>query len=96
MKSKSKPQSEKPVIDAGMIQTIPIARAKEIIDEEGIAYTDEELKEVLQLVSKVVSITTCHYERLKQKEARIININTITTHETTSLPLHPCQHRRAS
>lgn len=96
MKTKSNPQKEKPVIEAGMIQTIPIARAKEIIDEEGVEYTIEELKEVLQFVSKVVSITTSHYERIKEKEAKIININTITTHETTSLPLYPCQHRRAS
>jgi len=96
MKTKSNLQKEKPVIEAGMIHTISAARAKEIAREEGVDYTDEEVNEVLQFVSKVVSITTSHYERLKEKEAKIININTNAPHETTSLPLHPCQHRRAS
>ena len=96
MKTKSNMQFEKLEIEVGQIHTIPITRAKEIVGEEGIDYTDEELKEVLQFVSKVVSFTTLHYERLKQRETIVININTNTTHETTSLPLHPCQHRRAS
>ena len=95
MKTKSNPQKEKPVIEAGMIHTISTARAKEIAREEGVDYTDEEVNEVLQFVSKVVSITSSHYERTKQRETIVININTNTTHETTSLPLHPCQHRRA-
>lgn len=92
-KSISQPENCQETYVAG---TIASTRAKEIMKEEEIEYTDEELKEVLQFVSKVVSITTSHYERLKQKEATVININTNTTHETTSLPLYPCEHRRAS
>ncbi|RYZ27117.1 MAG: hypothetical protein EOO10_13690 [Chitinophagaceae bacterium] len=92
MKTKTGPRMENPKVE----KTIPLARAKDIMREEGIDYTDEELKEVLQFVAKVVSITTTHYERVKQKEATIININTSTTHETKSLPLHPRQYRRAS
>lgn len=75
---------------------ITLQRAKEIMKEEEVEYTDEELSEVLQFVSKVISITTACYERSKAKEAKVISINTITTHETKSLPLHPCEHRRAS
>ena len=96
MKTKYNPQKGKPVIEAGMIKTISTARAKEIAKEEGVDYTDEEVNEVVQFVSKVVSITSSHYERTKQKEAKIIKINANTTHETKSLLLHPCQHRRAS
>jgi hypothetical protein len=79
-----------------IVKTITFQRAKEITKEEEIQYTDEELTEILQFVAKIVSITTAHNERTKQNEATVININTNTTHETKSIPLHPCQHRRAS
>lgn len=92
-KSISQPKNCQETYVAG---TIALTRAKEIMREEEIEYTDEEVKEVLQFVSKVVSISCSHYERTKQNQAKIININTNTTHETTSLSLHPCQHRRAS
>jgi hypothetical protein len=92
MKTKTGPLIENPKVEGA----IPLSRAKDIMREEGIDYTEEELKEVLQFVAKVVSITTTHYERAKHKEATVININSTTTHETKSLPLHPRQHRRAS
>lgn len=75
---------------------IPLQRAKEIMEEEGIEYTNEELKEVMNFLAKVVSITTAHFERKKQGEAKVISINTKTTHETKSVPLHPGEYRRAS
>lgn len=97
MKTKNNPLTKRQVNEAKVVQqAIPLARAKEIMIEEGIEYTDEELKEVLQFITKVISIATGHYERLKEKEAKVISINTITTHETKSIPLHPCKHRRAS
>lgn len=96
MKTKSNGLNENRLNGPAIVKTITLQRAKEITKEEEIEYTDEELKEILQFVSKIVSITTAHYERTKQNEARVININTNTTHETKSLPLHPCQHRRAS
>lgn len=46
---------------------ISLAQAKEIMNEEGIDYDDEELAEILAFVSELISITTCHYERLKKK-----------------------------
>ena len=64
--------------------------------EEGIDYSDEELKEVLQFIAKVVSITTGHYERVKEKEIKVNAIQTNKPHETKSLPLYPCKYRRAS
>lgn len=77
------------------VKTISIERAKEIMKEEGIEYTDKELEEILDFISKVISITTGHYERIKQKETKVISLNT-STHETKSIPLHPSKHRRAS
>ncbi len=77
------------------VKVISIERVKEIMKEEGIEYTDKELGEVLDFISKVISITTCHYERLKQKETKVISLNR-STHETKSIPLHPSKHRRAS
>lgn len=75
---------------------ITLQRAKKIMTEEGIDYTDDELREVLHFVASVTTITTTHYERTKQTEAKIISINQNTTHETESHSLHPCEHRRAS
>lgn len=96
MKSKSISKLENPNGEIKGAETVSTQRAKEIMKEEGIEYTDEELKEVLQFISKVVSITMAHYERVNQKEAKIISINTNTTHETKSIPLHPREYRRAS
>lgn len=75
---------------------ITLQRAKEIMKEEEIEYTDDELREVLHFVASVTTITNTHYERTKQTEAKIISINQNTTHETESHSLHPCEHRRAS
>lgn len=91
-----KTQSENAVIATQNIGSISMQRVKEIMKEEEIEYTDEELMEVLHFVCKMVSIASSHFERTKLKETKVININTITTHETKSLPLHQSQYRRAS
>ncbi len=88
--------TEKPSEEITGKEMVSVHRAKEIMKEEGIEYSDEELKELLQFISKVVSITTAHYERVNEREAKIISINTNTTHETKSIPLHPREYRRAS
>lgn len=74
--------------------TISFKRAREIMLEEGIEYTDEELKEVLDFISKVVTISTNHYERLNEKKAKIISINTNHPHETKSISLHQSKYGR--
>jgi hypothetical protein len=96
MKTKNLTLTEKPAEEITGKEMVSLNRAKEIMIEEGIEYADEELKEVLQFISKVVSITTAHYERRSEKQAKIISINTNTTHETKSIPLHPREYRRAS
>lgn len=93
MKTKSIKQEEKPT-EVAEARTISLQRAKEIMKEEGIEYTDEELKEVLDFISKVITITTSHYERIKQNQAKIISINTNHPHETKSIPLHPGKYGR--
>ncbi len=77
------------------IKTISIEATKKIMEEEGIEYTDEELQEILDFISNIISITTSHYERIKEQETKVISINT-NTHETKSISLHPSKHRRAS
>lgn len=92
MKTKQKPLKE----ELAGVKTISLVRAKEIMKEEGIEYTDDELKQVLDFISTVISITAPHYERLQQKKVKVISINTNSPHETKSIPLHPCKYRRAS
>jgi hypothetical protein len=76
-------------------KTISIEAAKKIMEQEGVEYSDEELQEILDFISNIISITTSHYERIKEKETKVISINT-STHETKSISLHPSKHRRAS
>lgn len=87
---------EKPKHELLEIKTISLARTKEIMGEEGIQYADKELEQILEFISKVISITTSQYERLKEKQAKIISINTNSSgDETKSIPLYPSKHRRA-
>jgi hypothetical protein len=94
MKTKPIQQKEKSTDEVTGAKTISLQRAKEIMNEEAIEYTDEELKEILDFISKVITITTSHYERVKEKQAKIISINTNSTHETKSIPLHQSKYGR--
>lgn len=94
MKTKLIPLAEKPKDEIIGNETISLQRAREIVEEEGIEYTDEELKDVLEFISKVISITTSHYERVKQKQTNIISVNSNKPHETKSIPLHSSKYRR--
>lgn len=94
MKTKLISKIEKPDDEMRGAATISLQRAKEIMVEEGVEYTDEELQEMLCFLSKVISITTNHYERKQQNETKVISIKTNTTHETKSIPLHPGKYRR--
>lgn len=96
IKTKLTPLPEKPKVETSGSKTISFQRAKEIMQEEGIDYTDEELKEVLDFISKVISITTSHYERIKQKQAKVISVNTNKPHETKSISLHSSEYGRTS
>ena len=94
MKTKKLQSSESVEKEKEEKATIPVGRAEEIMLEESIEYTDQELKEVLQFISKVLLITTTHFERKKEKEAKIISINTNPPHETKSISLHPGKYGR--
>ncbi len=50
-------------------KAISLERAREICEEEELDYTDEELVLILDFVSKVISITTSHYERTYSRAA---------------------------
>jgi hypothetical protein len=95
MKPPPKQKTENAHNEIAGIQPIPLHRAKDIMKEEGIKYSDEELSEVLQFISKVISITTSHYERRKERQAKVISINTNRTHEKESILIHPSKYRRA-
>jgi hypothetical protein len=50
-------------------KTISLERARQICEEEELDYTHEELVLILDFVSKVISITTTHYERTYSRAA---------------------------
>jgi hypothetical protein len=95
MKTRENQSKEIPKEELIGVKTISLERAKQIMNEEGVEYTDDELNEILDFISKAISIATSHYERVKQKETKVISINT-STHETKSIPLHPGKYGRAS
>lgn len=73
---------------------LSLQRAREIMQEEGITYTNEELQEMIDLISKWIVISTDHYARLKQQKTKIISLNSNQSHETTSIPIHPRKYGR--
>jgi FKBP-type peptidyl-prolyl cis-trans isomerase (trigger factor) len=72
---------------------LSLQRVREIMQEEGIEYTDEELQEVIDTISKWIVISADHYSRIKQK-TKIISLNSNPTHETKSLPIHSRKYGR--
>ena len=72
---------------------LSLQRVREIMQEEGIEYTDEELQEVINTISKWIVISADHYSRIKQK-TKIISLNSNPTHETKSIPIHSRKYGR--
>lgn len=73
----------------------PIEKAKAILNQRGINYTDEEITIIRDFITRLTEITLAFHERAKAK--RVIPITQINDHEPAkSLSLHPRQHRRAS
>lgn len=83
--NKSNEKADQEVIEP---KVLSLQRVKEIMEEEGIQYTDEELQEVIILITKWIVISTDRYERLKEQKTKIISINSNQTYETTSIPIH--------
>lgn len=84
------PQSDKKANQEAMLSP---QRVKEIMQEEGIEYTEEELQEVIDTISKWIVISADHYSRIKQK-TKIISLNSNPTHETKSIPIHSRKYGR--
>lgn len=93
MKSTVTPSSERVDQDVREQKVLSLQRAREIMEEEGITYTDEELQEVINTISKWIVISTELYSRLKQK-TKIISLNSNPTHETKSIPIHSRKYGR--
>jgi FKBP-type peptidyl-prolyl cis-trans isomerase (trigger factor) len=86
--------NEKPGQDAIEQNLLSLARVREIMEEEGIQYTDEELQEVIEFISKWIIISTDHYKRLKERNAKIISLNSSHSHETKSISIHSRKYGR--
>jgi FKBP-type peptidyl-prolyl cis-trans isomerase (trigger factor) len=86
------PQSDKNQ-EAIERNVLSLQRVREIMQEEGIEYTEEELQEVINTISKWIVISADHYSRIKQK-IKIISLNSNPTHETKSIPIHSRKYGR--
>jgi FKBP-type peptidyl-prolyl cis-trans isomerase (trigger factor) len=86
--------NEKPVQEAIEQKILSLHRVREIMEEEGIQYTDEELQEMIDFISKWIIISTDHYKRLKERKTKIISLNTDHSHETKSIPIHSRKYGR--
>ena len=86
---------EKPTHEAIEREIISLQRAKEIMQEEGIQYTDEELQEVVDYITKMIIISTDHYKRSKERKTKVISLNSNHPHETKSISIHSRINRRA-
>jgi FKBP-type peptidyl-prolyl cis-trans isomerase (trigger factor) len=88
------PQSDKKANQEAIERNVLSSqRLKEIMQEEGIEYTEEELQEVIDTISKWIVISADHYSRIKQK-TKIISLNSNPTHETKSIPIHSRKYGR--
>jgi hypothetical protein len=94
MKTTVHQSNEKTDQEAIEQNVLSLQRAKEIMQEEGITYTDEELQEVIDLISKWIIISTDYYKRLKERNTKIISLHTNHSHETKSISIHSRKYRR--
>jgi hypothetical protein len=74
---------------------ISIEKCREVMKKNGIEYTDEELLILRDFLYRLLEISNSHWERIKEKEAKIFEINQ-PDHEKKSIPLCASKHRRAS
>jgi hypothetical protein len=74
---------------------ISIEKCRNVMKENGIEYTDEELLILRDFLYRLLEISSSNWERIKEKEAKIFEINQLD-HEKKSIPLCESKHRRAS
>ncbi|MBN9382216.1 MAG: hypothetical protein J0H74_15715 [Chitinophagaceae bacterium] len=76
--------------------TLSFEESREILNSNGITYTDEEIKIIREFMSRITEITAAYFQRLKENNTAHSLITPIENHDPTeSIPLHPRQHRRA-
>ena len=69
MKDQKNPLKDHELSRVKSARIISLERAREICEEEELDYTHDELVLILDFVSKVISITTSHYERTYSRAA---------------------------
>ena len=91
----ARPKAQSPLsFEPAITPAFSIEKAKAILNQQSISYTDEEINIIRDFITRLTEITLAFHERAKSKRA--IPITQINDHESAkSLPLHPCQHRRA-
>ena len=70
--------------------------SKNILNQHGITYTDEEILIIREFMYRVAEFTASHYQRLKENDSKIITLTQTNPDETQSIPIHSRIHRRAS
>ncbi len=95
MTKTARPKAQSPLsLEPAITPAFSIEKAKAILNQNGISYTDEEITIIRDLITRLTEIILAFNERAKAK--RVIPITQINDHEPAkSLPLYPCQHRRA-
>ena len=74
---------------------LTLDQSKEILNRNGIAYTDEEISIILEFMRRITEITTAYYQRMKDQSIKIPTITPIENHDpTASIPLYPRKHGR--
>lgn len=88
--------NKKPAPSGCIVEKLSLAECKEILNKEGIIYTDEEIIVVRDFIHQLAEINYLYYLEWKQQqnETKIIDINASNEHETQSHTLHPGEYRR--
>lgn len=74
---------------------LSVEQSRAILNQRGIAYTDEEILIIREFMYKVVEITMKHYQRIRENNLKVIPITQTDQDEAKSIPLHSGKHRRA-
>jgi len=73
---------------------ISLEQSREILNQNGIEYTDEEILIIREFMYRVAEITTKHYQRIKENNGKVIPIIQTNQDETKSISLHSGKYRR--
>jgi hypothetical protein len=74
---------------------LSLEESRGILNQHGIAYTDEEILIIQEFMYSVAEIITKHYQRVKENSGEIIPITQIDKDEAKSIPIHSRKYRRA-